>query len=358
MNRGGTWTAGARQARASILRAAIGSGAPGDLLPNTLQPMPGSDPSATAHPVTSEAGPPSCPACAGALGPTLLSSPDRLHGTSCTFSVARCGSCGLGVTLPPAGPEELAAFYPKTYGAYALPSGALALVSMAIQRLQRWQALRSEPLRLLAESPPGRLLEIGCGRGDLGSWLVGLGWSVTGVEPSPEACAVARSRGIDARAGTLAEVELEPRSYDAVVFRQSLEHVTEPVADLRRTLDALGEGAIAIVSVPNFGCWQSRHFAGAWYHLDLPRHRLHFDADSLRATLLRAGFSDVRTSTSSSTVGLPASIQYELFGRCLFQDGLALRAAVAGCALTAPIAWLTDRFAGGGDVLHAVAYKR
>jgi SAM-dependent methyltransferase len=303
------------------------------------------------------ADPARCPACEGPLGPPLLSSPDRLHGVPGTFSVALCETCGLGVSLPLARPEQLAAFYPETYGAYQLPAGALGLVSRLIGRLQERQALRTAPLAVLTELPASRLLEIGCGRGDLGSWFIRRGWSVTGVEPSPEACAVARHRGIDARVGTLADVELEPESYDAVVFRQSLEHVTDPVGDLRRVLDALSEGGVAIVSVPNFGCWQRHRFGEAWFHLDLPRHRFHFDADTLRPTLKRGGFEGIQTTTSSSTAGLPASIQYAIFGRCLFPRGLALRAAVAACALTGPMAWLLDRCTGGGDVLHAVAHK-
>src|SRR5207244_2004370 len=160
-----------------------------------------------------------------------------------------CTVCGLGVTLPPASAEALAAFYPKAYAAYELPRGVLGLVSRAIRALQERRALRTAPLAFLIDLRAGRLLDVGCGRGDLGSWFIRRGWSVTGVEPSPEACAVARSRGIDARAGTLADTELDPGAYDVVVFRQSLEHVTDPVADLRRSLRALRSGGCAIVSV-------------------------------------------------------------------------------------------------------------
>jgi 2-polyprenyl-3-methyl-5-hydroxy-6-metoxy-1,4-benzoquinol methylase len=234
----------------------------------------------------------------------------------------------------------------------------LGWISSAIQGLQRRRALRTAPLARLAGMPAGSLLDVGCGRGDLGSWFRARGWSVTGVEPSPEACTVARRRGMEVRTGTLAEVALDPDSYDVVVFRQSLEHVADPLADLRIALSALRGGGVAIISVPNFGCWQRRRFGGAWFHLDLPRHRFHFDAGALRATLARAGFSDVETSTSSSTVGLPGSIQYATVRRCLFPGGLALRIAVAACALTAPLAWFADRVAGEGDVLHAVAHKR
>jgi SAM-dependent methyltransferase len=300
-----------------------------------------------------------CPVCAGSLGAPLLSSPDRWQGTPGTFAIARCGTCGVGVTLPAAlTPAQLAAFYPSTYGAYGFPEGVLGLCSALIRGLQARQALRTPPLGRLTGMLPGRLLDVGCGRGDLGVWLIRRGWTAVGVEPSPAACALARTRGVDARPGTLGEVELERESFDAVVFRQSLEHVSDPVADLSRAHDALRADGALIVSVPNFGCWQRRRFGGDWFHLDLPRHRFHFDVPALRGTLARAGFEDIETFTSSSTAGLPASIQYRLAGRCLFPAGLPLRIAAASCALALPLTWILARLAGGGDMLHAVARRR
>ncbi len=315
------------------------------------------DPRRSPQPAAS-ADPQRCPVCAGSLGEELLSSPDRFHRTPGTFSVARCRTCGVGVTLPAAlGPEQLAAYYPSTYGAYGLPSGVLGLCSAVIRRLQSRQALRTAPLAQLAALPPGRLLDVGCGRGDLGTWFIQRGWTAVGVEPSAAACALARTRGVNARAGTLGEAELEPGSFDAVVFRQSLEHVSDPAADLSRAHAALREGGLLVVSVPHFGCWQRRRFGGRWFHLDVPRHRFHFDVAALRGVLARAGFEDVHTSTSSSTVGLAGSVQYLAAGRCLFPGGLPLRVAVAACVLTVPLAWTLDRLAGEGDMLHAVARK-
>jgi SAM-dependent methyltransferase len=288
----------------------------------------------------------------------LLECRDRLYGLPGTSSIARCEQCGLGVTLPIVDATRLGSFYPSSYGAYdRLPRGALALVSAAIHRLLAWQALHTRPLDRLAHMPAGRLLDIGCGRGDLGSWFVHRGWSVTGVEPSEQACAVARQRGVDARAGILADVEIKPAGYDVVVFRHSLEHVSDPVGDLRRARAALRDGGIAIVMVPDFGCWQRRLFGDRWLHLDLPRHRIHFDEGSLRSTLTRVGFAHARIGTLSSVVGLPVSIQFAVVGRCLFPTGWKLRLAIAVCTLTTPISWLVNRIAGGGDVLYAVAHE-
>jgi SAM-dependent methyltransferase len=297
-----------------------------------------------------------CPACGGALGVALLRAHDLMWGVPGRFSVSRCEGCALGVTLPAVEDAQLASFYPASYGAHSPPlTGALALVSAGVQRLLAAQALRSMPLRSLAELAPGRLLDVGCGNGELGSWLVRRGWSVVGVEPSPEACALARERGVDARNGILAEIELEPGTYDAVVFRHSLEHVTDPVADLRRVRRALREGGIAIVSAPNFDCWQRASFGECWFNLEVPRHRIHFNAASLQRTLAAAGFTQIATCTTTSSIALPASIQYVLAGRFVFQHGLKLRTAIALCDLMIPASWLVNRLAGEGDLLHAVA---
>ena len=306
-----------------------------------------------------------CPACGGTLGLPLLEARDRLYRLPGISWIACCETCGLGVTLPVIEAKRLSSLYPDAYGAYdQLPGGVLGLVSRLTHRVLAWQALHTAPLSQLAASPPGRLLDVGCGRGDLGSWLVARGWSVVGVEPSAEACSVARQRGIDARTGTLAEIEPEPHAYDVVVFRHSLEHVANPVEDLRRARAALRDGGIAIVTLPNFGCWQRSCFGSRWLHLDVPRHRVHFDARSLRAALMRAGFERADLCTASSAVGLPASIQYAIAGRCLFPSGLRLRLAIALCSLTTPFSWLTNHVATGadtlrqGDVLHAVAHTR
>jgi SAM-dependent methyltransferase len=236
----------------------------------------------------------------------------------------------------------------------ALP---LRLISRAIRARQARAAWREQPVRALHSHPPGRGLDVGCGRGDLDVMLAGHGWSMSGIEPSPEACATAAERGVDARCGTLKTVELKRDTFDAVIFRHSLEHTNDPVGDLRRVDGSLAPGGLLLVSVPNFGCWQARRFAGYWYHLDLPRHRTHFTPGSLRLAIESAGMECVEATTTTSGLGLPGSLQYRVFGRCMFQGGLSLRVASGLAGLTHPIARLLNRLGGGGDELHAVARR-
>lgn len=301
-----------------------------------------------------------CPICGAPLGEPTIEAPDRLHGTGGTHRVARCPVCAAGVTLPRASDAELAAFYPDDYGPYSeLTSPVQRLASRAIRAVQGWSALRATPLSALAGQPSGRGLDVGCGRGDLAATLIGEGWTMSGVEPSPAACEAARARGIDARCGTLSTVLLDAGGYDAAVFHHSLEHTNEPVDDLRRVCSALVPGGLVLITVPNFGGWQARRLGASWFHLDLPRHRIHFTSAALERALTGAGFEVAAISTSSSAVGLPASLQYRVFGRCLFPGGLALRVASGLCALALPFVAALDAVAdhGEGDLLHAVARR-
>jgi SAM-dependent methyltransferase len=274
------------------------------------------------------------------------------------WEVVVCGSCGAGVTRPDAGEAELAGYYPSGYGAYGATQGPLVrLISGAIRGWQAFLRFRTVPLEVLRTLPAGRALDVGCGRGDLGAALIARGWEVTGVEPSADACEYARGRGIDARRGGVADAGLEAGAYHAAILQHSLEHLTDPVSDLRRVAAALRPGGLLLVTVPHFGGWQRRRFGSRWYHLDLPRHRVHFGPTALRTAIEGAGLRLDRLDTSTSTVGLPATIQYALAGRCLFPTGLPLRVASGLCAATYPLARLLDRVGGGGDVLHAVATR-
>jgi SAM-dependent methyltransferase len=299
-----------------------------------------------------------CPICGAALGGPSIQAPDRLHGGPGAYQVARCPSCGAGVTLPPVSDERLADFYPRNYGPYDERMNPVErLASRTIRAFQGWNALRSMPLSALRGRDRGRGLDVGCGRGDLAASLIRRGWTMAGVEPSPAACAVAAARGVDVQCGTLSSVPLEREAYDAAVFRHSLEHTSDPVAALRVVEAALAPAGLVLITVPNFGSWQARRFAGRWYHLDLPRHRVHFTPTALDRALRVAGFDVLAISTSSSAVGLPASLQYRVVGRCLFPDGFALRAAAGLCALTLPVTLALDSARGGGDLLHAVARR-
>src|SRR5438045_64472 len=89
---------------------------------------------------------------------------------------------------------------------------------------------------------PGRALDLGCGSGRNAIWLAGRGWSVTAVDFSDEALALARRRepGVEWVLADLREYEPEPEAFDLVLVLYV--HVAP---DERRTL--LGAATSALV---------------------------------------------------------------------------------------------------------------
>jgi len=71
-----------------------------------------------------------------------------------------------------------------------------------------------------------------------------------------------------------------------------------------------------MISVPNFGGWQRRRFGDRWYHLDLPRHRVHFTAEAVGRALERAGLEPV-SLTNTLNVSVPAEFTTERSGKKL-----------------------------------------
>ena len=83
----------------------------------------------------------------------------------------------------------------------------------------------------VAEVSPGRVLEVGCGEGELAERLMkDLGTGVVALDQSPRMVELTRARGVDARVGDVQELPFPDESFDAAVAAWMLYHV--PALDL------------------------------------------------------------------------------------------------------------------------------
>jgi SAM-dependent methyltransferase len=96
--------------------------------------------------------------------------------------------------------------------------------------------------------PPaaGRLLEVGCGLGEVAAELVRRGWEVVALDTSPEAVAGARARGVDAREASFPDFEDTGR-FDAVLFVRVLHHVESLEATLGKVRELLRPGGMLAI---------------------------------------------------------------------------------------------------------------
>lgn len=106
----------------------------------------------------------------------------------------------------------------------------------------------------------GRIFEGGCSSGYFARLLVEDGYVVDGAELDPDAAAEAKEVCERVVVGDLAELDVDqlaPR-YDGLVFGDTLEHLADPPALLRRLRPLLADDGALCVSIPNVANWAIR----------------------------------------------------------------------------------------------------
>ncbi len=107
-------------------------------------------------------------------------------------------------------------------------------------------------LARLGEGRGRRALDVGAADGFLSERLTAQGWSVTALERNPELAARAHGR---CKEVVVADLESAPPllsgPFDAIVYGDVLEHLSDPLAALVALNRTLAPGGLVIVSVPN-----------------------------------------------------------------------------------------------------------
>jgi SAM-dependent methyltransferase len=143
-----------------------------------------------------------------------------------------------------------------------------------------------------------RVLDIGCGHGDLLIYLSSRGCEVLGIERDTRAAEAGRRQGVPVVIGAVESIALE-KPFDVAILQHSLEHMEDPAAVLAAAARAVRAGGRLLIAVPNGDAEGLCRQRGGWGSLSFPLHFWFFDLESLRTMLMAAGFeiSSVRYRT-------------------------------------------------------------
>lgn len=166
------------------------------------------------------------------------------------------------------------------------------------QRQRDWMAstLYADIAWVITEHAPGkRVLDAGCGTGDLLSDLVGRGFAASGAELAPEAAATSRAKGHDVVEGPF-EAYPDSERFDAILFMHVLSHAADPQRMLEHARSLLNPGGIVVIRSGNdFNAMQNvlsqqMGHGDYWVTAD---HQHYFGFESASTLMQAAGFERV-----------------------------------------------------------------
>lgn len=202
--------------------------------------------------------------------------------------VVRCDDCTLMMLNPQPGLTELKQIYTDDYflGDHT-PEGYEQVARMKRATARRY--LRD--IGRYRGGHGGRLIEIGCGRGDFLVEAQSLGYDVIGVEVSPTAAKqtaqkVGAGRVICGEIDSLAFGEAQ---FDVCVLADVIEHVREPVVFLKAVHRLLKPGGMVFIATPTLSSWSARLLRENWMEFK-SEHLFYFDNNTIQHALHRVGF--------------------------------------------------------------------
>ena len=200
--------------------------------------------------------------------------------------IVRCKVCGLVYTNP------------RREGGLILDNYEKVVDQTYLEEREGRVLTFRRNLRPLEElMPPAdgrRLLDVGCYIGVLLEIAQERGWEAWGVEPSRWAVEEARRKGLRVKAGTLKEADFADEFFDVVTMWDVIEHLTDPMGELREVHRILKIGGIVCIHTMNIESLFAKLMGPRWPWL-MEMHLYYFSPRTLTKMLEKAGFQVIRS---------------------------------------------------------------
>ena len=154
-----------------------------------------------------------------------------------------------------------------------------------------------------------RLLDIGCGAGNLLQAARKNGWNAHGLDVSENSVKHVRSLGFEVFQGELQNAKFPAQHFDVITAAEILEHLSEPRVLLDEVARLLRPGGLFWTTTPHARGLSARVLGLKWRCIWPPEHLQLFSARGLKGLLRDVGFRDIRVRT---TGGNPIEIFHAL----------------------------------------------
>jgi SAM-dependent methyltransferase len=228
-----------------------------------------------------------CPVCGNTHFSPYLICKDYLISKQ-DFAIQQCTNCGFRLTNPRPTADRIGEYYKSEDYVSHNDSGG-GLINTAYRTVRSYTLQSKLALINKLNKGQGRILDVGCGTGAFLETCKNGGWAVMGMEPDPDARAIAVQKLSVPIQPSLDELSgMGP--FDII----SLWHVLEHIPDLNHAIPQLknllaGEGTL-LIAVPNSDSYDATYFKEYWAAYDVPRHLHHFTPSTIEPLFKKHGF--------------------------------------------------------------------
>lgn len=204
---------------------------------------------------------------------------------------------GLVYTDPRPSHDEIIKFYSKDYRKKykgTLIPKRKHVYRAGIAALARWEGIKA-----YIQIGSG-VLDAGAGGGELLYLLEKKGCKAQGIEPNEGYANYAIDQyGVDIHIGFFEDAAFDPVAFDSILLFHVLEHLENPVQEIRRLMKLLKPGGTFIIEVPNV-TYRNCYPTEKWH----VGHLYNFNRTTLAATATKAGLRVIAVNESGDGANL------------------------------------------------------
>jgi len=215
-----------------------------------------------------------------------------------TFRIVKCKNCGLTYVNPRLTRASLGLVYNQEYYGGLGFDPCVNYFDESFFHGNRI-GFMTDVRSVVPFSPKQKLLDIGCGLGNLLAIAKEVGYICYGIDVSPFAVKYVQNRFPDIRIfeGDLGQVSLPERDFDVITAIEVVEHLHDPMSFFKRCALLLRHGGVLAYTTMNsdrmYAPFNWRQRGVSWGYINPEGHLYYFDKSTILSYFRQAGLTPI-----------------------------------------------------------------
>lgn len=147
-----------------------------------------------------------------------------------------------------------------------------------------------------------KLLDVGCGPGLFLIEAKKRGWEVFGTEYTDKQLEYLKKKGITALKGKLNDKSFENENFDVIISSEVLEHINNPIEEIKNFHRLLRKGGLLYITTPNFNAIERFLLKGDYNIIEYPEHLCYYTPKTINFLLSNNGFKKLKITTTGISI--------------------------------------------------------